>query len=294
MEKYGLDLSSFQTNVNFNNIKQAGYSFVILRINTWSKSVKASVKDPKFEEYYRKATEAGLNVGAYWFTYANTVDYAKSEAKTCVQWLKGKRFNYPIYLDLERKEQFEKGKAFCTELVKAFCSEMEKNGFFVGVYCSTYWYTNYVDEKTRERYACWIAEWSSKCKYTGTYGVWQNGTTSCLGVNESKSAVDHNIAYIDYPSIIVKNGFNGYSVKILDDTSFLCLGENSSFAFIFKKILQVAYEKKLTTFAPTNNYTYDKEAQNAVNQILEKWGYKPNGNVGKNFIEMAFDKIIKG
>lgn len=294
-EKYGLDISSFQTNVNFDNIRKEGYSFVIIRMNTWSKTLKCSVKDDKFEKFYYGAKQAGLDVGAYWFTYANTPEYALSEAKTAVEWLRGKKFEYPIYLDLERKKQFDKGKEFCTRLVETFCQEMEKNGFFTGVYCSTFWYTKCVDEKTRQRYACWIAEWDkSKPTYKGTYGVWQNGVTRCLGVSNNQYDVDHDIAYVDYPSIIKTKGFNGYSEKILDDTSFLVLGETNSLCFILKKILIMACEKNIIHIEQTNTLTYDYNAQRAVNKLLEIWGYTPNGNVGRKFLDNAWAKIVKG
>lgn len=294
-QKYGLDISSIQTNVDFKQIKKEGYTFVILRMNEWSNKLKCSVKDSKFEEYYYKAKEVGLHVGAYWFSYANTVDYCVGEAKTAIEWLKGKKFEYPIYFDLEREKQFNQGKKVCTAMVEAFCQEMEKNGFFVGVYCSTYWYTNYVDEKTRQRYACWIAEWDkSKPTYKGTYGMWQNGITRCVGVNNNASDVDHDICYVDYPTTIVGKGFNGYSKKVLDDTSFLVLGETSALCFILKKILVMACEKNIIHIEQTNNLTYDYAAQRAVNNLLEIWGYTPNGNVGKNFLDKAWAKVVKG
>ena len=34
-------------------------------------------------------------------------------------------------------------------------------------YCSTYWYTNYVSSSVRSKYPCWIAEWNTKCTYSG-------------------------------------------------------------------------------------------------------------------------------
>ena len=65
--EYGLDLSRHNGSVDFNRIKSAGNSFVILRAG-YGNTVKQ--KDPKFEEYYTQAKSVGLKIGAYWYSYA--------------------------------------------------------------------------------------------------------------------------------------------------------------------------------------------------------------------------------
>lgn len=293
-EFYGLDISEFQGNVDFNALKNEGYTFVILRINSWSNIYNRSVPDTKFESNYNAAKKAGLNVGAYWFTYANTVDYAELEAKTCLEWIKGKKFEYPIYLDIERKEQFDQGKAFCNNLICNFCNTLEAAGYFVGVYCSTYWFTNFVDENVRERYSCWIAQWSTRCTYTGSYGVWQNGTARTKGIAAGMADVDHDISYVDYPSLIISKGFNGYSERVLDDKTFLILGQTTAVCYVVKKIINSANKMKIINVPQTNTLTYDYAAQRGVNALLEKWGYKPNGNVNKGFFDEAWKRVLKG
>ena len=67
MSFYGLDLSVHNGNLDFNAIKAAGNDFVILRAGYGS---AISQKDTRFEEYYKKAREAGLKIGAYWYSYA--------------------------------------------------------------------------------------------------------------------------------------------------------------------------------------------------------------------------------
>ncbi len=207
MAVQGLDVSSIQgSKFDFNKVKAAGYDFVILRINTWDNTKHCNVKDPCFDSFYQKAVAAGLKVGAYWFSYANTADYAATEAALCIRWIKGKKYEYPIYFDLERKEQFDQGTAFCDAAVKTFCSALENAGYFAGVYCSTFWHTHCVSKAVRERYACWIAEYAAKCHYTGPYGIWQNGLVYVNGIQ-----VDHDYAYVDYPALIKKKGLNGFS-----------------------------------------------------------------------------------
>lgn len=295
MAVQGLDVSSIQgKNFNFNNAKAAGYEFVILRINTWDNVKRCNVKDPCFDSFYQKATAAGLKVGAYWFSYANTVDYVATEAALCIDWIKGKKFEYPIYFDLERREQFTQGMTFCDAAVKTFCNALEAAGYFVGVYCSTFWYTKCVSKAIRERYACWIAEYASSCHYTSPYGIWQNGLVYVNGVQ-----VDHDYAYVDYPAIIKKKGLNGFpkpeskpaELKALDTGSCYKIGETTVGALAVKELLRLAYGKKLIKTMVNDTKVYDAKAVEAVKELQKKWGYKETGGAGENFVKKLYEAL---
>ena len=291
----GLDISSCQTSVDFKKVKAAGYSFVILRLNEWDSIKRDIVKDSRFEEYYKAARAAGLKVGAYYFTYANTVDYVKYEAETAVGWIKGKQFEYPIWFDLEREQQFAQGMSFCDSAVKTFCDTLEKAGYFTGVYCSTYWYTKCVSSAVRERYACWIADWASKCSYKGSYGMWQNGTVYVDGIS---GAVDHDFCYVDYPEIIKSKGLNGFikppevSEKVLDKGSCYKLGETTVGALAVKELLRLAYARGLVSIKVGDSKTYDEAAVKAVKELQKKWGYKETGGAGVNFVRRLYKALV--
>ena len=287
----GLDISACQTSVDFKKVKAAGYKFVILRINEWDKVTRNIKKDAKFEQYYKDAKAAGLDVGAYYFTYANTVDYVQSEANTVLTWLKGKTFEYPIWFDIEREQQFQQGKTFCDAAVNTFCNTLSKAGYYVGVYCSTFWYTNCVSASVREAWPCWIAEWSSKCNYKGSYGMWQNGTAMVNGIS---GAVDHDFCYVDYPSIIKKGGYNGFpksTTPTLDTGSCYKLNETTVGALAVKSLLQLAYAKKMHTVKVTDTKVYDQSAFDAVGALQKAWGYKVTGRAGENFVRILTNKL---
>ena len=200
----GIDVSTWQGNIDFNQVKASGIEFVIIRAGYGN-----GVKDKWFEENYRKAKAAGLDVGAYWYSYASSAEGAQQEAQGCARILSGKQFEYPIYFDIEEKSQLNKGQAFCSALVSAFCNEMEKMGYFAGFYASVSDALSYISPEVRNRYAFWVAQWSSKCTYSGSYGLWQyssNGSVAGIG-----GRVDMDISYVDYPSVIKSGGFNGYS-----------------------------------------------------------------------------------
>lgn len=203
---HGIDVSQWQGgNIDFNKVKAAGINFVILRAGYGK---HRSQKDPMFESNYARAKAAGLNVGVYWYSYANSVADAKTEAAVCLEAIKGKKFEYPVYFDLEERSQFSKGRAFCSSLVTAFCSELEKAGYFAGLYISRSPLEQYISSDVAKKYTLWIAEYGGKLNYSGDYGIWQNSST--WRVNGVAGDVDHDYSYTDFPSIIKKGGYNGY------------------------------------------------------------------------------------
>jgi GH25 family lysozyme M1 (1,4-beta-N-acetylmuramidase) len=129
----GIDVSQYQQNIDFKKVKASGVDFVIIRAGFGK---YANQKDPYFERHYKAAKAAGLKVGAYWYSYAASVEEAKAEAQTCINAIKGKTFEYPIYFDLEERSQFAKGRAFCNSLVKTFCNALEHAGYRAGLYIS--------------------------------------------------------------------------------------------------------------------------------------------------------------
>lgn len=202
----GLDLSYVQTNVDFNKVKQAGYKFVILRAGYGNAILYPNQFDTMFESHYKNAKAVGLDVGVYWYSYAQSIEAVKQEAQACIKAMKGKKFEYPIYFDIEEQSQFNKGKSFCDNLVTSFCDEISNAGYYPGLYCSTYWITNYISENVRTKYPTWIAEYNSKCNYKNDFGMWQNGLVNLSGTGD----VDHDFCYVDYPTIIKELGKNGY------------------------------------------------------------------------------------
>lgn len=207
MEWLGIDVSQWQgSKIDFKKVKAAGVKFVIIRAGFGKYS---SQKDPTFEDNYKKAKAAGLNVGAYWYSYAKTLDDAKEEATACISVIKGKTFEMPIYFDLEEQSQFARGKTFCSNLVKTFCSAMEAAGYWTGLYISRSPMQAYITDEVYNKYSLWLAEYGPKCNYEKYYGMWQY--TSNGKINGIAGNVDLDKCYEDYPSRIKAAGLNGFT-----------------------------------------------------------------------------------
>lgn len=217
--KYKLiDLSKHNGTVDFTRVKSAGIDGVILRAG-----YGVSTIDEKFKEYIEKAKKANLHIGIYWFGYAYTDETAKKEAQFCIKVLKPYlgQIDLPIFYDWEYdsynyaiKNGVTPNKTSVSRWTKIFCNTLEKAGYFVGVYGNIDYMNNYYTDEIKTRYAIWIAQWASKCTYTGNYGIWQYGaetnTIDSKYIDGITGIVDKNYCYIDYPNIIKEKGLNGY------------------------------------------------------------------------------------
>ena len=206
MEMKGIDVSVHNGVIDWNKVKAAGIQFAILRAGYGR---VASQNDGKFEENYKNAKAAGIPVGAYWYSYAVTPDEARLEAQVCLEILKGKQFEFPIFFDQEEKKTLDTGKANCSAMIRAFCEVLEKAGYWVGLYTSRSCLSTHIEDDIKTHYAIWAAEWASKLNYSGSVGIWQYSSKG--KINGISGDVDLDTAYVDYPASVKKAGLNGFA-----------------------------------------------------------------------------------
>lgn len=211
---YGIDVSEHQgTGFNFQNLKNSGYSYVILRCGFVTR------KDYRFEEYYAAAKAAGLNVGVYFYSYASTPAEASYEADRCLSYIQGKKFEYPVYFDFEDGSARSYNGALAQQICNAFLSRIEAAGYLPGLYGYASWmdpnYGAWVPTASIcSKWECWMANYYNdspvnvkSANYPSTYGMYQY--TSSNYVN-GVGPLDTNVCYKDYPSIVKTYHFNGY------------------------------------------------------------------------------------
>lgn len=217
MNKFGIDVSVWQKGFDFDKAKAEGVEFAILR------GAYHMSKDGCFEGFYASCKARNIPVGVYLYSMAKTVAEAKAEAENLISnVLKGKKFEYPIYIDVEDKVQRALGKNLLTEIIITLCDTLEKAGYYVGIYSTAYFLGSYTNESKLTKYDKWIAQWAKNCSYKGDYGLWQfGGETNLLRSNKVAGVVcDQDYAMKDYPTIIKSLGRNGYgSVKVEAGTS---------------------------------------------------------------------------
>ena len=247
VEAKGIDISKWNHTVNPDGsfapidwvaLKNAGFDYVILKIGsslrTNADGTVVGGIEPTFEMDYAGAKAAGLDVGVYFFTYSTNVSGIKKDAELLIEWLDGKQFEYPIYLDLEDDTNAnyypsEIAAPILTEMCLTFFSELQRDGYYTGLYVNNNFLFNILQtDNMIELFEIWYARYPSNSdyiwnaeddtaftwnteKYGETLGMWQY---TCTGIFDSISGkLDFNYAYKDYPTLIKYYGFNGYSAE---------------------------------------------------------------------------------
>ncbi|MGN0607668.1 MAG: glycoside hydrolase family 25 protein [Oscillospiraceae bacterium] len=201
-----IDISKHNGVIDFERVKSDGISGVIIRAGFGR---LFSQKDPMFEKYYAGARAAGLNIGAYWYSYAVSAEEAKAEAEVFLEAVKGKKFELPLYLDIEERKQVSLGKEICSEMAEEFCGVLERAGYFAGIYSFDSFFGSNLSAEVQARFSCWAARVENvKPVYCKSYAMHQY--TWKGAVNGINCDVDISYCYCDFPAVIKKAGLNGY------------------------------------------------------------------------------------
>ena len=197
----GIDISYCQPQIDWDVLP---VDFVII------KAGQRDFTDPYFEQHYKAATQKGIPCGAYWYGEAKTIEAAKNEADCFIERLGGKKFDYPVYYDVEG-DMLNLDSKTLTAIVKAFLERVEAAGYWVGLYMSGYPMHDLIGKEVLSRFALWVADTRGvqPSTYLGvSYGMWQY---SWKGVISGIAGdVDLDYCYVDYPAQIKAKGLNGY------------------------------------------------------------------------------------
>ena len=291
-----VDISTYQGNISFDALKAAGVKYVLIRIGYGRESYQI---DNQFMNNYRKAKAAGIPVGGYFFSYADSAADAIVEANNCLSMIKGLQFELPIFYDVELDAIAKLGKRTVTNVINNFIGVLKQNNYEAGLYTNPNWLKNYMYADEVKTDNLWLACWSSskeKPNYKNL-AIWQyGGETNFLESNSipGVGVIDKDKCYKDYPAIIKSGGYNGWpkqTGKILDQTGYK-MSDRDTGILALKEMLLIARKLKITNQGMDENGVFGDGTQIAVNQVLKKGGYVQNGIAGDNFIKYLA-KLIK-
>ena len=184
-----VDVSEFQQGINFNKMKNDGIKAVIIRAGYGRET---SQKDSMFESHYRNAKAAGLKIGVYWYSYADSVSDAEKEAKACLECINNKSLDMPIYYDLEDYSMVKLGKTKLTAIAERFCETIKKSNYRAGVYANLNWFNNCLDyDELKRKYSIWLAQYNDRAELD--CDIWQNHSTG--RVSGYGGNIDTNVIY---------------------------------------------------------------------------------------------------
>ena len=198
----GIDVSSYQGNIDWDAVASDGIDFAMLRILT-GRDVDNLSYDSKFKTNYREARSAGLYVGVYRYSYAKSRTQARKEARAVIKALDGRKLDYPIVMDFEDSSilQGTTTNARRAEIILAFKEVVEDAGYKFALYANKNWLDNYIDTGMLGDTHIWIARWrslSSGHGYTGKGKVTMWQYTDAGSVKGISGKVDMDVSYKKY------------------------------------------------------------------------------------------------
>ena len=204
----GIDVSAWQGQINWSQVKSSGVSFAMLR--ALSGTMSNLTVDSQFLNNAIGASSNGIEIGAYRYGYATTVEEARKEALMTIQAIKtaesnGAKFTYPIAYDVEDEAtQGKLSKSELTAIIKEFQSVIESYGYKFMIYANRNWLTTKIDMEEFSDVDVWVASWFNDntpnhdhgYRGPGNVTIWQY--TSQGSVPGISGYVDMNVGYGDY------------------------------------------------------------------------------------------------
>ena len=189
---FGIDVSEWQDDVDYEAVEKAGCEFVIIRMG-WSEDGKVT-PDSRFENNLKKAKAAGLKTGVYLYSYDNTEDGVRASAAWVAEKLGGETLDFPVAFDWEDFGSFQSYSmsfADLNRLYDVFAEELSKSGYDCMLYGSKLRLEKVWDDTDIR--PVWLAHYTDKTDYEGPYMLWQ---ASCTGnIDGIGGDVDMDILY---------------------------------------------------------------------------------------------------
>lgn len=197
----GADISKYQDYVDFVKLKKAGVDYVMLRVGARGYGSGQLVLDDYFTENIKRATDAGLEIGVYFFSQAITKEEAVEEANMVLENIKDYKITYPVAFDMEpvtndaaRIDNLSKSEK--TDIAIAFLDTVKKAGYKPMVYGNKEWLIKQIDLSKLTEYDVWLSQQEDVPDYPYKFSMWQYSTDA--DIDGIAGYANLNISFIDY------------------------------------------------------------------------------------------------
>ena len=197
----GLDISQFNNQIDFEALRTQGFSFVVIRLGGrgWGGTGRL-YGDRKTQTNLRLAREAGLKVGAYFYSTAINTTEVIEEAADAIAILDGFPLDLPLYIDMEYSGDYPVGRSDLlspgtrADLIEAFCTAVRRAGYDAGLYASEGYLRFDLDSEAVYYLPIWMASYTVENRlpqYVKNFSVWQQTDSAYAG--GADGAFDLNI-----------------------------------------------------------------------------------------------------
>ncbi len=228
----GIDVSEFQGTIDWQAVADSGVKFAVIRSATTNLSNATFITDSCFAQNYADAKAAGLKIGTYMYTCANSNEEMRANINDLLGIIAGKQFDLPVYLDIEQaSRQSELGKDALTDVISYGCSLLRAAGYQPGVYANKNWYSNYIDaDRLRsEGVEIWMAAWPYSDRaadpadydYSAECKIWQYSSSGSVSGISGRVDVDVRYGKFEESPKITLGDVNDDSCIDLKDVTFM-------------------------------------------------------------------------
>ena len=196
----GIDVSSWQGEIDWEKVKAAGVEFVMIRCGFRNLGTPEIVEDKTFKYNISEANRLDIPVGIYFYSTAMDSKEVYEEATFVLNLIKDYKITYPVVYDFEtfgiKRTKDVSDKRINDNAVK-FLDYFRAHGYEGMLYTNLTTLENRWDLEKFEGYKLWYAQYIDSATYEGHYDMWQysdrgrvDGIVGNVDLNESYFAYE--------------------------------------------------------------------------------------------------------
>ena len=180
----GVDVSSHQGEIDWEQVRDAGMEFAIIRLGYRGYTSGGVYEDDCALANLEGARAAGLKVGAYFYSQALDEGEARREAQFCLDLLAGQMLDLPVVYDWEFAGADTRSANMTSDALmactRAFCREVEEAGYEAMVYFNPHLAENLLRLEELQEYPFWLAMYTDQMTWPYDVEMWQYTATGSV------------------------------------------------------------------------------------------------------------------
>lgn len=186
----GVDVSSYNNQIDWNALRAQGLEFAIIRLGGRGWATGSLYGDRMTQQFLTGAREAGMQVGAYFYSTARNPSEALEEAQAAIYELNGMNLDLPLFLDMELTGDYPFGRSDSlspterAQVIEVFCSVVSEAGYQAGLYASEGYCRYDLEYEAVTPIVLWLASYTVENhlpQYISSYSIWQQTDSALAG-----------------------------------------------------------------------------------------------------------------
>ena len=176
--KLGIDVSGHQGTIDWDQVKEAGIQFAMIRLGYRGYTQGGLALDDYYVTNIETALESKMPVGVYFYTQAVSYEEGVEEAQYVRKNIADYKISYPVVIDTEKMEADgaranDISNEERTDAIVGFCDTIKDAGYTPMIYANRNWYAQNLDMDRLGDYQLWLAQYSNVPDFPYLFTGWQ-------------------------------------------------------------------------------------------------------------------------